>query len=140
MARSSPYLAEILRSGRKPRFKPLFPASGLATSTERTLGSASVTVPAGTWLIRTMIQLTLSSEGTGGYARLKLTGNGTPQGADQSSRAFRLQPYQTRQAILTGRVVTTVTSTTTFVANARVVHESGAQMTVEDGNVHIEVV
>jgi hypothetical protein len=111
-----------------------------AAGAERTLGSASVTVPAGTWMAYSVVATSLVGGASPGYTRLRLSGNGTAQGSEQSTRAFNHGSNDVRQVILMSWRVLTVATTTTLTATATVLNESGTQAEVMDGHVSLMVV
>lgn len=115
-----------------------FGTTGALSSGTRNLGTASITLPAGTYLIHSQVNLScFSNNGNLGYVTLKLTGNGAPAGSEQSSRNFRIIGSQSRQCILTGRRKITLTQTTTVSVTAQATPHSGAPAYLEDGVVFL---
>jgi hypothetical protein len=100
----------------------------------RTLGTASVTITSGDWLIESQVHL--SAKGGAGTFTTTLTGNGAPGGADVSSRIFETDGG-IRQVLLTGRRYVTVSTSTTINVTASVVHNSGFQSDIRDGAVFV---
>lgn len=120
-----------------------FVATGNLSGGWRTLGTATITLPPGKWLIESQTNLTARGYDSGsGTFTTRLDGNGTPQGADVSSRIFQTVQGVPRQVILSGRrIVTTTSSQTaaqrTFTARAQVTHQGGATSDIRDGVVFL---
>jgi hypothetical protein len=121
------------------QFKDVNFAAFGSDGSERTLASTTVTLAPGTWLIQTMLTVSGRALGNEGYTRLKLTGTGTPEGSDVSTRAYHTYA-SSRQMVLTGRKIVSPTTTTTYTINARTVHEDLDTVYIEDGNLHVVVV
>lgn len=89
------------------------------------LQTATVTVPAGTWLIDGEVDVSLRGS-SGGWSTsvLSLAGSGAPSGDDASSRIFDTVQGVPRQAVLSGRKV--VTGPGDFAVTARVTGRTGS--------------
>jgi hypothetical protein len=112
-----------------------FNYSGGITGT-KTLGSASISLPAGTYVVESQVHFSAYGNGTGAI-NVKLTGNGTPQSPDQSSRNFDVSSAW-REILLTGRRRITLTATTTLTATATAAPVSGATVSAGSGVVFIK--
>lgn len=109
-----------------------FNATGTLSGT-RTLGSASVTLTSGSWLVET--QLHFTARGGPGTITASLSGSGAPSGTDASSRIFEVDGV--RQIILTGRRIVNPTTSTTFTTTASVLHQSGSTSDIRSGVVYV---
>lgn len=117
-----------------------FTTSGRLASASgiRTLGTASISLPAGTYLIHSQVHLSLfNDDTTEGYATVFLDGNGAPAGSDESRRHFRTRGNASRQAVLTGRRLVTLGNTTTVSVSAKAQYHSGGASYLEDGVVFL---
>jgi len=99
----------------------------------RTLATASLTLAAGKWLIESDVNFTARGMGGSGTVTVQLTGNGSPQGGDESSRIFQTVGGVPRLIRLTGRIIVNTSSAKTYTVNARVVHDSGDPTDARDG-------
>lgn len=103
----------------------------------RTLATASLSIEAGSWMVESQLHLTVRGTPDSGTFVARLVGNGTPQGADASSRIFQTVGGVPRQVLLTGRVYISVGSTTVVSANGQVEYDSGAVSDIRDGVVYM---
>lgn len=113
-----------------------FAATGNLGGT-RNLATASVTLEAGNWMVESQVHLTARGTPDSGTFVARLTGNGTPQGVDVSSRIFQTVGGVPRQVLLTGRVYLSLGSTTTVSATGQVQYDSGAVSDIRDGVVYM---
>lgn len=100
--------------------------------------STSFTVPAGTWLIETQLHMTIRGSGSGAQCTIRLTGNGTPQGAAMSQRIYAVASGTYRTVILTGRRTVTHGGNATYTAVAERSHQSGAYVDFRDGVIYMK--
>jgi hypothetical protein len=98
--------------------------------------STSIVLPAGTWLVETNLHMTIKGTGSAAACTIRLTGNATPQGDDQSQRIFQSSSY--RQVILTGRRVVANGGNATYTATVERTHQSGPYTDFRDGVIYIK--
>ncbi len=119
-----------------------FNATGAWSGGFRTLGTATISLTPGTWVLETTTTFSArgtygSGEGSGTFTA-RLTGNGTPQGGAASERIFQTVHGVPRQIILSGRRQVTISANTSFSASIQVSHQSGAPTDFRDGVVYLK--
>ena len=108
-----------------------FNPSGVVGST--TMGSTSVTLGPGTWMLEAWLTMTIRGRGGGSWTTITLDGNGAPSGSELSQRVFAASPGVYRQIVLSSRRKVTITSQTKFNVNAKAAHQAGDWADLRDG-------
>lgn len=109
-----------------------FTASGVVGT--KTLGSVSVSLAPGTWVLEAWLTVTVRGQGgDGSWTTMTLDGNGAPSGSALSQRIFAATSGVYRQCVLSSRKKTTITSQTTFTVNAKAAHQAGSWADLRDG-------
>lgn len=115
-----------------------FTTTGELVSGTRTLGSASITLDPGTYLLHSQVNLSaFNNDNVEGYVTVSLDGNGAPTGGAASSRNFRTRSNDSRQIVLTGRRLVSPVTQTVYTVNAKATHLSGGNAYLEDGVVFL---
>jgi hypothetical protein len=98
--------------------------------------SVQITLPAGAWLIESILNMTVRGTGSGAQFTVRLSGNATPQGSEQSMRIFASSTY--RQIILSGRRNVSHSGNATYTATVERTHQSGPVTDFRDGVIYIK--
>ena len=98
-----------------------------------TMGSASVTLGPGKWMLESWLTMTVRGRGGGSWTTITLDGNGAPSGSELSQRIFAASSGVYRQIVLSARRKVTITSQTKFTVNAKAAHQAGDWADLRDG-------
>ena len=106
----------------------------------RNIATATISsLPAGTWFIESQTHFSVYGNGWSIF-NTQLTGNGTPQGSDASSRNNDVAQGSWRQVILTGRTRLTLATATDVSATCRVAPVSGSAISMGAGTVFLKAI
>ena len=105
------------------------------TVTSGTIASVSISLPAGDWMIETVLNTSCDASS---YTDVQytLSGTGAPSGGAQSQRVFGV--LNMRMIVLTGRLNVSPTSTTTYTSTASMARQSGGTPTSFGGVIYVK--